>query len=150
MKRYDDKFRASACLMLQAQGYPEMKGSLTYVAEALHVPARTLSRWFNGEQNPPPVEVVNEKRPELITLFENIAYKMLSHAQRDDVIESMSGKDAVIAGATATDKMRLLQGLPTEIIGVLPQFVEALTAMGKDPKEFMTRVIERSNQDRIQ
>jgi len=142
-KQYDDKFRASACVMLEAQGYPHVKGALQHVSEALHVPGRTLSRWFNGEQNPPPDRIVREKREDLSIIFEDIAYKMLAHAARRDVIEEMSGKDAVMAGAIATDKMRLLQGLPTEIIGILPDFVQALQQAGKDPKEFMSRVIDR-------
>jgi transposase-like protein len=150
-KRYDDKFRASAVVMLESQGYPAQEGALTYVSKALDVPLATLHRWFHGKQNPPPSDLVNEKRPELEIVFEEIAYKMLAHASRDDVIEDMSGKDAVIAGATAVDKMRLLKGLPTEIIGVLPNFIQALTQAGKDPKEFMDRVIDRlTNENYVQ
>jgi hypothetical protein len=144
-KQYDDKFRASACLLLQAAGYPDIKGALTRTAKEVGIPARTLSRWFNGEQNPPPDQVVIEKRPELANLFESIAYKMLDHAGKPDVIEEMDGKAAVIAAATATDKMRLLRGLPTEVIEVIPGFVSALNALGKDPKDFMRRVIERAD-----
>lgn len=149
-KRYDDKFRASACVMLEAQGYPGMKGALQHVADHLNVPAMTLSRWFKARQNPPPNELVSEKRGDLADIFENLAYKMLAHAGREEVIDAMTGKDATIAAATATDKMRLLRGLPTEIIEVVPAFVEALTRIGKDPKVFMDRVIERANQERIQ
>lgn len=136
--------------MLEAQGYPDVKGALKIVANALNVPHPTLHRWFHSKNNPPPSYLVREKRPELAIVFEDIAYKMLAHAQREDVIEAMSGRDAVIAAATATDKMRLLQGLPTEIIEVIPGFVEALTSIGKDPKEFMSRVIDRANSERIQ
>jgi hypothetical protein len=45
----------------------------------------------------------------------------------------------------------LLKGLPTEIIGVLPNFIQALTQAGKDPKEFMDRVIDRlTNENYVQ
>jgi PBSX family phage terminase large subunit len=52
--------------MLEAQGYPATKGALTAVANHLGVHARTLSRWFNKEQNPPPDQLVSEKRGDFV------------------------------------------------------------------------------------
>lgn len=57
-KRYDDKFRASAVVMLEAAGYPGKLGALATTAKHIGVPERTLSRWFNGEQNEPPTDMV--------------------------------------------------------------------------------------------
>lgn len=57
-KSYDDEFRASAVLMLQAAGYPERLGAMLQVAMALNVPTRTLRRWYCGEQNPPPSKML--------------------------------------------------------------------------------------------
>ena len=52
---YDDKFRASAVVMLKAAGYPDNKYKLQEIADHLRVPSRTLRRWFNGENGAPPV-----------------------------------------------------------------------------------------------
>lgn len=149
-KQYDDKFRASAVVMLEAAGYPDTKGALTRTAQHVGVPARTLSRWFNGEQNPPPDQTVSEKRGELADLFENAAYLYLGHSVKPEIIEETRGKDAIMAAAVATDKMRLLKGLPTEIVGIIPDFIDALNTLGKEPKLFMERLIERSKQERLQ
>ena len=71
-RKYNDDFRASAVLLLEAQGYPGTKGALTAVAKRLGVPQRTLSRWFNKEQNPPPPELVKEKRAALTDRLDHI------------------------------------------------------------------------------
>lgn len=57
-KSYDDEFRASAVLMLQAAGYPDQLGALKKVENATNVPSMTLSRWFKRTSNPPPNKVV--------------------------------------------------------------------------------------------
>lgn len=84
-KTYDDNFRASAVLMLEAQGYPGTVGALTAVAKKLGVPQRTLSRWFNKEQNPPPPELVKEKREALTDrldqLIELLVGEMMTAAE---------------------------------------------------------------------
>jgi hypothetical protein len=143
-KRYDDKFRATSVVMLTAAGYPDMKGALQQTADHLKVPARTLSRWFNAESNPPPAILVNEKKEELADLFENAAYEYVKHSIKRDVVEDTRGKDAIMAAAVATDKMRLLRGLPTEIIVLVPGFIEAIKKLGQDPQEVMKRAINRA------
>ncbi len=145
-KRYDDQFRASAVVMLEAQGYPAMKGALAIVADHLKVPAMTLSRWFRGTQNPPPNQMVNDKKEDLADVFEGIAYKYLKHASRDEVVESVSGSSAVITAATAVDKMRLLRGLPTEIVQLVPDLVEALRKAGLDPVDTFNRMIQKAHE----
>lgn len=144
-KVYDDKFRTSAVIMLEAAGYPKQEGALTRVAAEIGVPYRTLSRWFNKEQNPPPDYLVQEKRGELADVYEDIAYKYLAHASKDEVIEETQGKDAIIAAATATDKMRLLRGLPTEIVAIIPDVIAALNKMHKDPVTIFHDIIRRAD-----
>jgi hypothetical protein len=150
-KRYDDKFRASAVVMLEAAGYTgdehSRLGSLTEVSREIGVPMPTLSNWFKGVNNPPPSEIVTEKKADLAVVFEDIAYKMLAHAGNPDVIDSMSGKDAVIAAATATDKMRLLRGLPTEIVQIIPDLVAAIESMGQSPADVFNRIIQRAREN---
>jgi len=150
-KRYDDKFRASAVVTLQAAGYTgdehSRPGALSQVSNAIGVPMPTLRRWFTGDRNPPPSDMVSEKKADLAVVFEDIAYKMLAHAGNPDVIDSMSGKDAVIAAATATDKMRLLRGLPTEIVQIIPDVVAAIESMGQSPADVFNRIIQRAREN---
>ncbi|KKM65373.1 hypothetical protein LCGC14_1491930 [marine sediment metagenome] len=144
--RYTDDERASLVVMLQSEGYPETLGALSKVATYSGVPTRTLRRWFKGENGKPPDKLVRHKKEDLADKFENIAYAMLDHAGEPDIISDMDGKGAVIAAATATDKMRLLRGLPTEIVAILPNFIEAVKNMGQSPHDVMSRIIERSSQ----
>ncbi len=144
--RYTDEERANLVVMLEAQGYPEKKGSLAYVARYAKVPESTLRGWFKARRNPPPAIMRDKKREDLADKFEDIAYVMLDHAGGEDVIEEMKGKDAVMSAAIATDKMRLLRGLPTEIVAIMPNFIQAIENMGQSPHDVMSRIIERSSQ----
>jgi len=72
-KRYDDKFRANAVIMLEAAGWPDEKGALTRVANHLKIPLTTLSRWAQEHRNPPPTEVVTEKKGDLVALLKSEA-----------------------------------------------------------------------------
>lgn len=116
--RYTDDFRASVVLMLQAAGYAgtnspdSKKGSLEKVSKRVNVPARTISRWFDAEQNPPPVEMVNEKRPELISLFEDemrAIFEEMKVARGDATYRELSTALGIV-----TDKHILLTGGATE------------------------------------
>lgn len=108
---YDDKFRASAVVMLQAAGYPNEKGALTRIANHLHIPARTLSRWFNGEQNPPPDQTVNEKKGELTDWMRSEIYAALK--EMSAARQEASYRDLGTVVGILTDKMQLLSGEPT-------------------------------------
>lgn len=74
-KRFNDDFRASAVLMLEATGYPEKKGGLTQVSTHLGVPLSTLRGWFTAERNPPPgTEPAPYPAPEYLPLVAGEAY----------------------------------------------------------------------------
>lgn len=111
-RQYDDQFRASAVVMLESQGYPDRKGALTHVANHLGIPARTLSRWFNKEQNPPPDQLVREKRGELVDLIDDEIARAFD--AMNAVREDASYRDLVIGAATLIDKKQLLTGGATE------------------------------------
>lgn len=111
-KSYDDKFRASAVVMLEAAGYPDQKGALTRVSEHLGVPAMTLGRWFRKAQNPPPNELVTEKRGDL---------KDFIKSELDGIFVDMpivrpdaTYKDLATAAGILIDKLQLLENKPTE------------------------------------
>lgn len=111
-KHYDDKFRASAVVMLEAAGYPDQKGALTYVAKELRVDAMTLSRWFKRVQNPPPNEVVTEKRRDIVATLRTIAFK-LADAIPDKIDDANLQQAGTVLGIVL-DKLQLLEGKATE------------------------------------
>lgn len=112
--RYDDKFRASAVVMLEAAGYPGKDGALTQTANHLKVPINTLKGWFTAERNPPPAELRNEKKRELAIELKSIAYK-LAGAMVSKIEEATLQQTAVSLGIVI-DKMQLLTGQPTDIV----------------------------------
>lgn len=139
-RRYTDEERASLVAMLEAEGYPDKKGALSKVAQYAKVPPATLQRWFHGTRNPPPTQMVNIKKIELADLFEQAARRYLEHGLSDDVMDEVSGKDAITAAAIAADKMNLLQNKPTQHIAV-----EHSGQISIDERR--QRINERLNQD---
>lgn len=144
MAKYTDEFRATAIAMLIGAGFDKNKTRACEEVATYYkgkVSTRTLFRWGNGENNPAPAKLVTEKKEDLADVFERVAYKYLKHAESDDVVDDVSGNAAVITAATAVDKMRLLRGLPTEIISIIPQVVNALESAGYDPVEVFNDLI---------
>lgn len=139
---YDDQFRSSAVLMLKSQGYPETKGALAMVANHLKIPAMTLSRWFNGTQNPPPNQMVSDKKEDLRTLFVNEIYEIMRVLpnQRGDA----SYQQLTTSMGIFFDKVRLLDGLPTEIVAVLPELVSELEKGGLKASDVFKAMLERA------
>lgn len=114
-RRYDDKFRASAVVMLEAAGYPGRLGALAQVSQRLKVPETTLHGWARATRNPPPAELRTEKRGELIDWI---------RAELSGIFEAMPGarpdasyRDLGTVAGILTDKLQLLTGNPTNIHG---------------------------------
>ena len=76
-------------------------------------------------------------------MFEDIARAYLDHALKDDVIDRTSGQAAVLAAATAVDKMRLLRVLPPEIVAILPQLIVAINERGLKPALVFQAMFDR-------
>lgn len=110
--RYDDKFRANALVLLEAAGFPNTEGALTRTASHLGVPITTLSRWAKGESNPPPADVVAEKRAELSSLLRQEIEGALGAMA--SVRGEASYRDLGTVVGILTDKLQLLTGKPTE------------------------------------
>lgn len=149
MAKYSDEFRASAIAMLLGAGFAENKSKAVETVERYYkskISARTLFRWGNGENSPAPAKLVTEKKEELADVFERVAYKYLRHAENEDVIDAVAGNAAVVTAATAVDKMRLLRGLPTEIVEVIPQLMDALKAANMDPTETFNRMLQKAHE----
>lgn len=113
-RRYDDKFRASAVVMLEAAGYPDKEGALMTVARHLGMPHNTLRNWYHAERNPPPSELRQDIKKSLSEMLEDIAYKLIE-AMPGKVLDA-SLQQTATSMAIAIDKMQLLSGKPTDIV----------------------------------
>ena len=140
--RYTDAERAEAVLILRTEGYPDKPGALARAARDTGIAPTVLRRWAMGTSNPPPSEVVQLKQGTLSAKLDRIAHLYLDRAE--ETVSATTGAQAVTAAAIAIDKMRLLQGLPTQIVSVLPDFLGALRAMGIEPDEFIQRTIAKA------
>ena len=113
-RRYDDKYRASAVVMLEAAGYPDREGALSHTANHLGIPINTLKGWFTANRNPPPAELRNKKKVELKDLLRN---------ELDHIFNAMpsarpdaSYRDLGTVAGILFDKLQLLDGKPTLIV----------------------------------
>lgn len=111
-RQYSDSDKARVLAVLDANG-----GNISLTAKQTGVPRNTLSDWSKGRKIVPEVtEMRQDKKEELADVFERVARQYLDRALSDEAIGDTKGKDAVIAAATATDKMQLLRGKPTLIV----------------------------------
>lgn len=110
--KYTDKFRASAVVMLMAAGWPEVKGAQSKVANHLGVPRQTLVKWARKEQNPPPPQLVQEKKRNMIELLEEMRYLLLDEAR--EAIPDAPLNHLLTGYGILTDKQRLLTGESTD------------------------------------
>lgn len=112
MARYTDDYRASAVVMLRSEGYPEQKGALTRISRYLKVPHSTLLRWYHAKSNPPPSEIVQIKKEQIIELLLGEAYGALKEMK--DARLDADYRELATAAAILIDKWQLLEGKPTE------------------------------------
>jgi len=113
-QRYTDDFRASACLFLESEGYPETKGALAAVSKKLKVPASTLHGWFMAKHNPVSAQVRSIKKAEIVEMIRAEIYEALKAApiQR----ELADYRELITSAAILVDKLQLLEDKPTEHI----------------------------------
>lgn len=113
-KRYNDQERSTAVLFLEAQGYPTMPGALQRTSDYLKIPQSTLSRWARGVSNPPPSNLVTEKRESLIDLLRDEIYAVLGELSKTR--QDTDYRTLATAFGIFVDKLQLLEGKPTERI----------------------------------
>lgn len=143
-KPYSDKFKANCVAMLTALGYPDKIGILPEVSNNTHVPERTLQRWWKAQYSMADDKIVAHQKKDLATMFEELAHKAVKVAR--DNIEAEDSKSAATVAGIAVDKMRLLRGLPTEIIDIAPQLTQLMELMKQfnhNPQDVFAKMIER-------
>jgi transposase-like protein len=130
-KRYTDEYRASAVLMLEAAGYPDIEGALSRVADHLGMHYQTLSRWFRAVQNPPPHELVQEKREDFLQQLQ--AIKGLAAGKIIERIEEYDPRDLTGLLKISAELAELLTGGATARVNLTwEQLVK--DASGKEPR----------------
>ena len=115
-RRYTDDFRAGAVVMLESQGYPDVKGALTSTAQHLGIPAMTLHGWYHQKHNPAPTQLLTEKRLDLKELIRNEIYAALEAAP--GARDFAEYKELITGAAILLDKLLLLEGKATERIAI--------------------------------
>lgn len=110
--QYDDEFRASAVLMLEAAGWPDKLGAAADVSRRVGVPQQTLTRWATGANNPPPSKIVKHKKLDIQAAIkaELAAIFAAMPAARDGA----SYRDLGVVSGILVDKLQLLSGEPTQ------------------------------------
>ena len=112
MPRYNDEFRASSVLLLEAAGYPRRPAALEEVAARVKVSSRQLRRWYDGSSNPPPDRIVGHKKLDL---------RKAIQTELAEIFESMGGaradasyRDLGTVAGILFDKLALLNGDSTQ------------------------------------
>lgn len=144
-RRYTDDERGMAIAMLQANGYPDVPGSLQHTANSTGIPVPTLLDWHTGNRWVDS-EVQAENKRSLSAMYREIAEKYAERTLADDNIQRANGRDAITVSAIAVDKMRLLEGLPTQIVSIMPDVIGALNALGQDAQQALLRIIARAEE----
>jgi hypothetical protein len=109
--RYSDEFRASAVVMLEANGYPDKKGVMHHISKQLQVPRRTLRRWYHRSFEPPADNLVTQKKETLKELLEFELRGIFN--ELPDARQDADYRELATAAGIFIDKLTLLGGGPT-------------------------------------
>ena len=105
----------------------------------------TVRRWYatltKKERERPEAELAASRA--LDDMFERVTRAYLKRALDPTVVGKATGSQSVLAAATALDKMRLLRGLPTEIVQILPVIILELTKANIDPADYFRITYEK-------
>lgn len=138
-RQFSDNDKAAALAALDANG-----GNVYRTAKQLGIGRTTLENWAKGRGvNHDVPELRQVKKRELADKLELVAHRYSNHLLKKSTVTETSAKDAAITVGTAIDKMRLLRGLPTEIVAVLPPLVQALQDAGMQPADVFNAMLAR-------
>lgn len=138
---YTDEYRASACVAAIAAGYPQTKGALTRVARELGIPYQLLSQWVRAINNAPPQEILQEKVLSMRDLIENEMRSIMTTMPTKRGLANYGSLGTVYG--ILFDKLRLLDNLPTELIGILPGLVVDMQEAGINVTEAFQKMRDK-------
>lgn len=110
-RRYSDDERATLIAMLETEGYPNVSGALKKVSEYADVHTNVLRRWWKKTQNPPPTELVTQKKGEIKDRLQEVVHNIIDVLP--DAIDEAGPRDLFTGLGIAIDKLQLLSGQPT-------------------------------------
>lgn len=79
----------------------------------------------------------------LDVILEAAARRFVDHAMNQRILQEASTREAMTAAGIAIDKMRLLRGLPTEIIGILPALIQKIEEKGLKASDVFQAMMEQ-------
>lgn len=142
-RQFSDNDKATALAALDANG-----GNVYKTARELGIGRTTLEGWAKGRGvNHAMPELRQVKKRELADKLELVAHRYTNHLLMKSTVTETSAKDSAITVGTAIDKMRLLRGLPTEIVAVLPPLVQAIKDAGLEPSDVFNAMLARLHAD---
>jgi len=97
--------------MLAAEGYPDRLGALLKVATFAQIHTNVLRRWWKATQNPPPPQLVIQKKEAIERRLEAVIHQILDFLP--DALEVASTHELIIGLGVTVDKYQLLRGEPT-------------------------------------
>jgi len=115
-RRFSDDERATYVAMLVAEGYPTRVGALLKVSSFAGIHTNVLRRWWKGTQNPPPTQLVIQKKAEIGERIEGIVHQVLDLLP--DALELADARELITALGVSVDKLQLVKGHPTERIAI--------------------------------
>lgn len=151
---YSDQQKATACQLVRANNGTiddVLVEAIRLALDEPKLPRMTIWRWWKHYQTVTNVTDVTQKKERVVTdrrplaeKLEDAAHKFIDHAVRDELLIWSSSKDAMLAASIAIDKMRLLLGLPTEIVAVIPDLIAELEKGGASASDVFLKLLERA------
>src|SRR3990172_312273 len=100
--------------LLDSEGYPNRLGALKKVASFAGIHTNVLRRWWRKTQNPPPTDLVTQKKADLSLRLRDLAHLVLDTLP--DAIDEADARELFTGLGITLDKLQLLEGKPTEHI----------------------------------
>lgn len=168
-KRYSDTEKMVACQIVRSNGGKLTDELLKQIQLVLNIPTLswdTVQRWFNASVEPPkPAPVSGESRvPSLASvetsgldyqkaaareIVEHTFRQYATQANKPMEVAMTEGKDAAKVMADMLKLMQLLDGMPTEILGIASEFVAKATAKKLDALSIMRELINEIDNESI-
>lgn len=148
---YTDVQKAMAVEIVRRSGGRFDSETLSTVRDALDAPNLSVSTIYGWVKSEKP-ETVTETRTikkesvqEAVAQALDVKLEAAAHRFVDRAVavaDEANAKEAMTAAAIAIDKMRLLRNLPTEIVAVLPNLLDAIDRKGLKASEVFGAMLE--------
>lgn len=144
-RQYSDEDRATACALLEANGYPQKKGAMNKTSKATGIPPSTLRGWFTEQNNPPPTKLRDEKKIDIAEALKNELAEIFQamHTTRPEA----SYRELSTALGIVIEKIALVSGDPTQRLAVTDWRSEAIRMIKNKEVDFEEMVKQFGEHD---